>query len=82
MSQTAAAHPAASRRGMRGAAAWKRYYIDLTYSLVEHVCTLSPMQAAGYCYKIISEIVIRKLKPNFIGANLIQEKSLFVFMTT
>jgi hypothetical protein len=48
MSQTAAAHPAASRRGMRGAAAWKRYYIDLTYSLVEHVCTLSPMQASGY----------------------------------
>jgi type I restriction enzyme, S subunit len=37
---------------MRGAAAWKRYYIDLTYSLVEHVCTLSPMQASGYCYKI------------------------------
>ena len=53
--QTAAVHPAASRRGMRGAAAWKRYYIDLTYSLVEHVCTLSPMQASGYCHKIKHE---------------------------
>ena len=31
-SQTAAAHPAASRRGMRGAAAWRRHYIDLIHS--------------------------------------------------
>jgi len=31
-SQTAAAHPAASRRGMRGAAAWIRNHIDLTHS--------------------------------------------------
>jgi hypothetical protein len=32
ISQMAAAHPAASKRGMRGAAAWKRYYIDPIYS--------------------------------------------------